>query len=83
MDQAGGGGGLWGGSDANDTARHTAPRVARGQGQLVATLAQVVHVRVHHNGPPNDGGRADDLHQPVLDVDAGDAVSSGLDVPWA
>ena len=57
--------------DANDPAGRPRPGVARGQAQLVPTLAQVVLVGVHHHGPPDDAVLPRQGDHLVRDVDLG------------
>ena len=66
--------------DANDATSRTTTGVTSLQGLFVATLAQIIRARVHHNGAADDALLPDELDVAVLDGTLGVALAVGLEV---
>ena len=62
--------------DANDSTCRPGSSVASGLAQLVTTLAQVVHLGVHHHSPPQDAVLPGQADHGVRDVNLGSSISS-------
>jgi hypothetical protein len=69
-------------SDTNDAAGHARTSIARRQGVCVATTAQVILVGMDNKSAANHRGGTNQLHQAILNVNAGDAVSTRFDVAY-